>query len=556
MSLDLTHGFLSETHIAWKVCSGVFSDNFLTRFPKHSVSASETSDLTLWFESPRLGLVDDGGPARVSVSFTMTARLSDRIDEARVTLNAVAPVVEHKFTVNGRQRVCPVADFSAVSADGLAMVSSDNAEYDAVVRSVLANLLRQERFAVGPLMADVGRRSYRNYFNVTGHQSGILAVFVSPTGQTPTPPAIDNQLFSDGDMLVLFPDDLVMPAVNTARQRAGLATLPAALNPNVTVNTFDFVLEHNHIKIAATGRASTEIIGIDVGADLSFTGFFQVLINADDTIKVHVIQINHDIDSPLLDVADFFSAGAITRLLEELVPETVRNLLGGFNPALPLDLFERSATGLSAGATHDSLLSIFRNGLGLRWNIVRDFQVEGEPPYIRGHRFNKEFHIAGCSFGDAISAANLRRFPTHQAAIRAGYDGCATCQPDFSVASFGTIRVLVTHPEGVEPGEPMAATAVYASDVQRFGIVLAPDPEVDEKASFFVDDAGVATHHSFFTQIVPAPWVLTLTCGSWSATETITVITRFRDATGTVQGEETVVRGTVGQVGLAVTAGQ
>jgi hypothetical protein len=51
---------------------------------------------------------------------------------------------------------------------------------------------------------------------------------------------------------------------------------------------------------------------------------------------------------------------------------------------------------------------------------------------------------------------------------------------------------------------------------------------------------------------LPAPWVVAVTCGAWSASETVDVQRRFKDATGTTQGSLTTVRGTVGQVGLSV----
>lgn len=554
MSLDLTHGFLAEMHIEWRVANNIFAGNFLTRHGKRTTSIAPGSDLTLWFDTPRLRLVETAGPAQVEVDLFMTARLSDRFDEGRVGLTARGPVVDLPVTVGGESRVCPTVDFSGTTAEGLTLIMSTNAEYDASVRTVVANLLRGEKYAVGPLMSPAGKRFYRSYFEVPGHENvGLLAVFVAPFGEPPTPPGVDTRLSPLQEVILLVPDDLVRPAIDRGLAQAGLATMPADLNENVRVNTFDVSLQNGHIRIAATGRAQTEVIGLEVGADLSFTGFFQLLIEPDDTIKVHVISIQHDIDSPLLDVADFFSAGAITRLLEELVPGVVTNLVSGLAPDVGgLDVLSRTApNGVSAPATPGPLLSIFANGLGITWKVTEEIPAQLEPPFIRGHQQSREFHVQPCPFGDLISSANLKRFPSHQAALRAGYDGCATCQPDFSVASFGDLSVRVAHPADVEPGLPVTIRADYAGNVERFGVTLAPDPEQFEDASPF-DDEGVPTNSATFANLVPAPWMVTLSCGSWTTSATIDVARRFRDATGTVQGPVTRVRATVGQDGLAL----
>lgn len=126
-------------------------------------------------------------------------------------------------------------------------------------------------------------------------------------------------------------------------------------------------------------------------------------------------------------------------------------------------------------------------------------------PYFRGHVVSREFHKAGCDFADLIKASNRRLFPTFQNAIQKGYDGCATCQPDFNVASFGDLNVRVVHPAGVEPDMPLTLTADYVDNAVRFNVPLAPDREENDSATPF-DDGGVPTHSVSLSHIVPGGW--------------------------------------------------
>jgi hypothetical protein len=551
MSLDLTHGFVAELHVSWFVASHIFAANFLTRHATSKTSVGDGRELSLWFDEPRLRLVGGDGPAAVEVDLFVTARLSDRIDQARIGFTARGPLVDRQVTVAGRTRACPSADFAGITVETLTMMMSTNPAYDDTVRGVVANLLRDESVSVGPLLPGAGKRFYRTYHNVPGHeQVGLLAAFVAPFGEPATPPGVDARLAATQDAILLVPDDFVRPAIDTGLAKAGLATMPAQLNPDVRVNSLDVSLQNGHIRIQGTATKTTDVLGIDIDTDFTFTAFVQPIVQDDGTIGIHVITTQQDLDDTLGDFADFITAGALTRLMEELVPAAFSGLSLGSVSGLDF-LSDTAPSGESAPATPSSILDVFANGLGVSYDVALADPVEVEPPFIRGHRGSREFHIKGCAFGDLIAAANLVLFPTHQAALQAGYDGCATCQPEFSVAVFGDVNVLIAHPLDVEPGQPVTVRAVYASDIVRFGVLLAPEPEEIQDATPF-DDEGMPTNSATFRNIVPAPWVVTVTCGAWSASETVDVHRRFKDATGTTQGSVTTVRGTVGQVGLAV----
>jgi hypothetical protein len=497
-------------------------------------------------------LVGSGGQA-VEVDLFLTARLSGRFDEGRLGFKVRGPIVDRAVTVGGRARVCPSADFSAVTPGGLNLVMSTNPAYEEPVRTVVAELLRQDQVAVGPLLPAGGKRVYQVYRDLPGHETvGLLVAFVAPFGDRPAPETVQNLVTPPGEgAFLLVPDDLVTPAIDKGLARAGLATMPAQLNPDVRVNRLSVTLQNGHIRIEGACTKTTDVLGIDIDTDFNFTAFVQPIVKDDGTIGIHVITTQQDLDDTFADFADFITAGALTRLLEELVPAAVGGIALGQIQGLDF-LSDTAPAGDSAAATPSSLLSVFANGIGISYAVHFSVPDVVIPPVFRGHTHTREFHVKGCQFGDLIAKANLKPFPTHQAAIQAGYDGCATCQPDFNVAVFGDLTVHVDHPADVEPDQPMTVHIDYAGNVVRFGVTLAPQPEeiVDPTASD--DGHGMPANFATFSNIVPTPWVITATCGAWSATETVTVQRRFKDATGVTQGAVTTVRGTVGQPGLAV----
>lgn len=552
MSFDLTHGFLAEAQLDLRTVARIFAANFLDRVGLFRTTVAEGSDLTIWFDRPQLTLVEDPDPAvaRAQVELRMIARLSDRIDEARIFVTARAAIIDRKVTVGTEVRACPAVDFEDSPASDITVTFSNNPEYDAVVLTAVTALLRRESpFALGPLAAEAGKRFYRTYFDVPGHEQGLLVFFVG-IAELPTPPTVASHLHATRDVVLLVPDAMV--DIRKGLEQAGLGTLPAPLNPDVLVRTLDVSLQQGHIRIAGSATKTSSVLGIPIDTDFTFTAFVQPVVENGE-VGIHVISTQQDLDGAFTDFADFLSAGALTRLMEEMVPAAVAGLsLGTFEG---LDFFaDTVADGDdSAPATVGSLLDVFSNGIGIPYEVTATVPAELQPPYIRGHLRSREFHVAGCRFGDLITA-NLRRFPSPEAAIRAGYDGCATCQAEFNVAAFGDLSVEVAHPAGVEPGAPVTVRAAYAGDLVRFGVTLAPDAEEDTSASPF-DNEGTPTHRSSFDRIVPAPWTVTVTCGGWSVESTVEVGVRFVDAEGTLQGARTQVRATVGEPDLEPDGG-
>lgn len=363
----------------------------------------------------------------------MTARLSNRIDEALVGVTARGRIVDRKLTVDGKSRACPAVDFNQSSPSDFT-VGQSIPEYDAAVLPVVTALLRKlSPFSLAPLAAGAGTRLYRTYFNAEGHTDGLLVTFVSLLGGA-TPPTVTGRVSVDTDAALIVPDDLLNPAIAAGMASAGLGSLPAQLNPDVRVSGLSVTLQNGHILMDGAGTNTTEVLGIDIDTDFSFKVFAQPLVQG-GVVTMHVLSTQQDLDGAFADFADFISAGALTRLMEEMVPKALEGMsLGSF---AGLDFFSPTAPANdSAPASVNTIIRVFVNGLILQYDVASPVSpARVRPPYFRGHVVSREFHRAGCDFGDLIKASNRRLFPTFQNAIQKGYDGCATCQPDFNVAS-------------------------------------------------------------------------------------------------------------------------
>ncbi|MFN8196350.1 MAG: hypothetical protein U0R80_18945 [Nocardioidaceae bacterium] len=299
---------------------------------------------------------------------------------------------------------------------------------------------------------------------------------------------------------------------------------------------------------------TTDILGIDIDTDVTFKVFIQPLIQ-NGQVVVNVLGTQQSFDGGVANVADLLTAGAITRLMEEMVPKALDGLALGSLQGL--DFFATSVGSRDgAPATVGQIPTVRANGLVIPYDVaVASAPQPVTPPYLRGHTQSHEFHVTPCPFGDLIKTKNLRRFPSASFALLKGYDGCSTCQPDFNVASFADVEVDLAHPEGVEEGAEARLQLDYNDTLVRFGITLAPDPEVRDAPFSPPDATGVPTHHFFLNHVVPASSTLTLSCGSWSATVPVILAKRFIDAQGSLQGPVTRARATVGQPGIEFIPG-
>ncbi|GCB44056.1 hypothetical protein [Streptomyces sp. NL15-2K] len=549
MSLDLSHGFFGEVQFNTQTVRQVFAANFLERAGTVRMSFPGR-ELSMWFDQPGVALVKHPDPAvaRVEVTLGLFARLSDRSDEARALFTARGTIKDRKLLVGTETRACPSVDFKDAAPADIVQTFTTNSEYDDPVATAVRKVLQESPFALGPLADASGKRFYRTYFDVPNHPQGMLVMFIAAFGEPPTPPTVTERRFSS-DAMLLVPDDLVKPAIDKGLAQAGLATLPAQLNPDVKVNSLQVSLQNGHIRIEGSGTNTTEVLSIPIETDFTFKAFVQPLVNADGTVGIHVISTQQDLVGAGSAFADFISAGALTRLMERLLPEAISGLSLGSISGLDFFASNTPRRDDSAPATPGSLPIIFANGMGIRFDVHVSMPNDIKPPYIRGHVDSKQFHVKGCQFGDLITFAHLRKFPSTTAALAAGFDGCAVCQPEFHVPEFGDLSIVVEHPEGVQPGLPVTVRATYAGDLVRFGVTLVPAAEEDVSAETIMSN-GVPTHFLTFDHLVPADWTVLATAGTWSVETAVRVGTRVLAPDGSVEGKGTQLRATVGKPGL------
>jgi hypothetical protein len=211
--------------------------------------------------------------------------------------------------------------------------------------------------------------------------------------------------------------------------RQGLKNLPAPVPRQDGLSLTALSIGWDTGFFFITGAAKKEV-GPFTGS-VTFQAWVQLYV-ADSKVDVIVRRTDQDGDW-LLDVGDLFTAGAITRLLEEIIPRAVSSIGGGAFGSL--SVFASGVPAEQAFATVHALGNVGIHLTGLSIPVIPvgdDTQNPPAVPYHRGNTDTREFHVAGCQFGDKLKAVRLRQFPTWQAAIAAGYNGCWTCQREFN----------------------------------------------------------------------------------------------------------------------------
>jgi hypothetical protein len=491
------------------------------------------------------------------VELWMTARLDDHWDETRALVKAPCQLTGEKVIIGLEHFTGPAVDFRR-SVPSEFTFTCTNLNYEAALRPIVIEFLQAHSpFTVGPLMRD-GNVVFRTYQVGSGDNvQDIMAFFVGGSpGVVPTPPAVTARLSPATQVVLLIDGGIVNLAFATALSRAlqsvGIASLPAKLPqfPDVLLRSLTMELANGHLVLKGEATHTVEVLGQPVHSDFRLAAYVQLLLN-NDRVRSHVIRTQHDLESTLFDIADFLSAGTFTRLLEWLVPEAVGRALSGLDVDLEgLSFFctNASAGGPYADARGEGIIGVDPGGFIVPVEVSVPSLNPVRPPYIRGHEGTREFHVRGCEWGDLISAS-LKEFPTWQAAVRAGYDGCAHCQAQFSISGYGDLEIRVPHPPGAESG-PVTFRATYAGQTVRFGIPLEPEPEEQVGGGFESDGAWV--HAASFSHIVPGQWDVTIQRGSWSVSGRVKVERLWRDTDGHTHGNPTEVTAAIGQPGLHV----
>jgi hypothetical protein len=384
----------------------------------------------------------------------------------------------------------------------------------------------------------------------------VLMIFVSALVPLPLPSAVPFHSSAESGAALLISEEDLRTRIDATLAANGLSPQPVDLpgHPDYTLESLTVNFGNGHMHCA--GRVTRSVLGI-TGAS-NFEVWFSLLAVgswngqlAIPRVRAQALSFRQSTNLGF-DLGSVFTGGGLLRAAEEAIPAAVQaiNIAGTTEDGF---FFMRRAPTGGVPALSNGVLQISTGGVAIP-HIVG---VSGRPrsvPSLVGHRFSREFHLSNCEFGRKIKASNRRTFPTARAAIAAGYDGCATCQPAYNVAVYGYLMVRISRPEAqVWPlGAKPLITAEFRSNVERFGVAVQPLPEQIYGGSFYVKDGRVYCVAAF-TALVPGKWDVKIQWHTWSAARQVDVARAWRDRQGEQQGQHTEVTGQTENNTLTVT---
>lgn len=551
MARELTDGFPLAAQIAEAVVDRVFANTLLGRLPTLTAAPSGRA-IQVWFDRPTTTLVPGPNPLQniVQVSLPMTARLADRGDESSATLVVRPSLSQVEVEHGGRKLLAPMVDFRALGTQSFEVVGAVP-EYVEPLRAVLVETLKARSPIIGgPLLPDPGRQVFFRTYTVAAatSQADVLAVFVDDGSGAALPAHVTARC---GDRVVaLVPDDLVRQRMDAGLAARGLANLPAPMpgQEDYTLHRLGIELRTGHVYVSGRAEGSWG----PFSGSVDFEAWLQLWAEG-QRIEVNVLRTKTDADA-LLDFADFFSAGAITRMLEEELPKAVGSIGGGAFGSMALFTDDVPASAAFAAARAFGSVLVLPIGLGIPLDLTSTAApARVDPPYLRGHEESREFHVShGCAFGDLIASRNLRRFPTWQRAVALGYNGCTTCSPEFNVTAEGRLVVRLTTPNDGQNRPVPRISAEFNDNVVRFGVAVHPLREEIRAGRGFIDEAGQVAFSTSRWGLVPGEWSVTVTWGDWTVTQTVRVERAWTNAQGQAQGLRTFLEARRGDPQLAI----
>lgn len=403
--------------------------------------------------------------ARVDIPLLL--RLSTLDDEVSGTASVVVPIAFESSTDGaGAPGRMLVADFRGladtdVSIPGLG--SSPPAQAAGpLLQEAVATLLRTQvlRVPVSPSIAGLtpfvtGRIFCDPDFKppATTHypEPDYIAIFLNLDGQQmPLPDQfppqlahmveVAHELQRGYDSMLAIPADFVLQSIRDGLARAGLGSLPAALpgDSSVTIEALNFELRPGHLHVSGRASKSVDLVPdptADISADLT-VGIF----NGQVQITTHNVKIGLPAWADALHFLLPFLGTVILSVVQRAIESLSGQTIGIPLPALSFFAGDIQVSTVPSAARPavivDNTGNLFMRPDGVQLGSTIDLQIAtvpiARPIYIRAHIVSLEFHRVGCEFGDKIKASNLRRFVRETAALAAGFNGCATCCPEFN----------------------------------------------------------------------------------------------------------------------------
>jgi hypothetical protein len=552
MARELTHGHLLAAQLPMKTVNSILDDYL----PEKIEATREGVDVTVFLKVPLTRAVSPpaGETAALEIKIPFTARYSDENREC-----------EGAFLCTPKIQIDALPDdLRAVQVNLLELpLASTRVEGDLpakhdLTRHVVFNSLQKKKvLPVSPMFRNLPNTKVGTFGPGPGTcAQDVLMLFVAGLLPLPLPSAVPFHLSAESGAALLIAEEDLRTRVDDTLAASGLAPQPVDLpgNPDYTLESLTVNFGDGHMHCA--GRVTGSFLGIpgasnfEVWFSLLAVGSWNGLLTT-PRVKAQALGFRQSTNLGF-DLGNVFTGGGVLRAAEEAIPRAIRAVS---IPAPGDDGFFFMRRGPTAGvpALSNGVLAISRGGVAIP-HIVG---VEGRPrtvPYLVGHRFSREFHLSDCEFGRKIKLFNRRTFPTARAAIAAGYDGCATCQPAYNVAAYGYLLVRISRPDdqawpvGVKP----LFTAEFRSNLQRFNVPVEPLPEQIYGGSFYVKD-GRLYCIAAFTALVPGKWDVKIQWHTWSAGKQIDIARAWRDRQGARQGQHTEVAGRTENNTLTVT---
>ncbi len=552
MPTALTDGFSLAALVPEAMLSTVFSQTFLQAVPGLISRDAQGAELTMWFRGASLTL--EPRPLRfvnpILVQIGFTARLTGQYDEVTGTVVLRTNITQVQVGSGDQAFLAPVVDLRPNALDGFAVVGLTPQQQPvwgvAIAAAMKPKLAAVSPLTAGPLLPDRAAQYFLTTDPATpyGAGDGVLAVHVwSEPGPTPDlPVSLAPRNVRANRAVALVPRDRVDVAIAAGLAANGLTNLPTDVQ-GVTISAFsiqwrEFGLGGGHFYVSGTADHWT--------GDVDFEAWLRLRAVA-GRVQVEVVRTRADTGF-LGDVADLFSGGAITRMLEEILPRAVGGIgAGAFGDLGVFATGSLPQAQAFATVTVDGSIDIWKDGLGVPAMLVPVDVTSSFPPptYLRGHTGTREFHVEGCKYGALIK--HPWRFPTWQRAIQLGFNGCWHCQREFNVVAVGRLDVVVAG-RGLSAGAARVIARLISAP-ERFGVVVAP-PVEEISGRFGWNEQEQARHHR--TEVlVPGTWEVTIAQDDWSVTASAKV-GRSWTAGGTRHGTQTVVRTTVGSSDVSV----
>lgn len=530
MSNQLTAGFDIAGQIGQETIENIFKAYYESgTFPSHVKQPYQSSQgeatMDIFFGPPSLKFITQPSLSiPLHLKFPFLFRLSTDVKEYAANASVVVSTAKESVIVGAEEAVVITIDFSGLG-DHLFEFELEYGtanfppEFETDVKAVIISSLKaaSTELQISPTLVH-GSGFFTAQSYVLPYDASFLGIFVNESNVERAPPEhIEPYPYISS---IAIPADTVNASIQKNLQDMGLdpGSLPSPLpgDPDYTVYALSISLRNGYLKV--TG----DVDDIDFTARLGLTG-------TGNGFKTVVKNIDFDIPW-YLDILDAFSAGAITRSLEEELP----NALNGLSQAVSgLDVLADSLPNPNVPGNPVTIrvevkgnVTIRTDGLIPAISVTPEFNkapIE-KPTYVKANKETKEFHRGTkCQYGKRLKWQNTKYLIDETAAIRLGYNGCWTCAREFSHPAGRLIFGFKSN--GHSPGETIEREIEVEGKLMEpmviDGVEVTDPPFLTKKThSRKVNDEGTwSASNGFSSNLVqPGLWRFTARFEGWVGT--------------------------------------